>query len=218
MVMRILLLIVLELFLSRDPLISVITPTWKRGELLHEMISNLEEQQYNNLEHIIVSEGADDELADSLLQRTLKIPTYYYQAGRNWSSFLPNAFCAAPIVLGQLLAHGDYQIIWADDERAKPEHIQILYNALRTDGTDFAYSWTYVWYIDGSRAPHRIGSDPPREGQITNFLYCTELLKKAFYPIGAGRSGDWYLIEEWICKGAKWSQVPEVTMSHRADR
>jgi GT2 family glycosyltransferase len=43
----------------RRPLVSVITPTWQRHELLLEAIENVRQQTYRPIEHVIVSDGPD---------------------------------------------------------------------------------------------------------------------------------------------------------------
>ena len=46
------------------PLVSVITPTWLRHDwLLHRCMPSVQGQTYPHIEHIIVSDGPDPELA-----------------------------------------------------------------------------------------------------------------------------------------------------------
>ena len=211
--------------MSERPLVSVITPTWQRPELLRGCIENVRAQTYRPLEHVVVSDGPDDTLAD-LVRRAI-----YEQCadevfvgirpvwlGRNWSTFLPDSFCAAPTTVGMLVASGDYQVWLADDERMEPDHISALVDALEAAGADFAYGRVRM-YWDG-QAPEQgydIGSDRPQMGGITNALYRTDLLKRGLFPFGAGRTGDWACISRWITAGATWAYVPRVTLTHRID-
>lgn len=200
-----------------NPLISVITPTWQRHDLLYKAIRCLNEQLYDSLEHIIVSDGQDAEL-ELLLQTNdiTKWPTYLYHLGHNWTGKLTAAHAAAPLLTGQLLAHGTYQIFMADDELFDIDHISSLYELLVKEGVDFTYSKCEVFwkYREGKRI---IGEYPPRPGQITNFLYPISLLDKGLYRVGIGREGDWDLIERWLDRGATCAMLDRVTMGHRAD-
>jgi glycosyltransferase involved in cell wall biosynthesis len=215
------------------PLVSVITPTWQRAKLLRGCIENVRAQSYRPLEHVIVSDGQDDELDDALadlgcdqqicshevqMSRRDAYLIRHVQLGRNWSTFLPDSFCAAPVTIGMLLASGEYQTWLADDERMDPDHIESLVDALEAAGADFAYSRVQM-YRKGQAPGHsyEIGSDPPQLGQITNALYRADLLKRGLFPFGAGMTADWACIQRWMAAGATWAYVPRVTLTHRID-
>jgi hypothetical protein len=210
------------------PLVSVITPTWQRRELLAMAMLNVSMQTYRPIEHVIVSDGPDPELAvDGVLPLDLAngarddfgdLAWRLVMLGRNWSTFLPDSFCAAPVTVGMLAASGEYQTWLADDERMDPEHIAALVAALEATGADFAYSRVRMHAI-GQTPEHGydIGTDPPRLGQITNCLYRTTLLRYGLYPFGAGMTSDWACIERWMAAGARWAYVDRVTLTHRYD-
>jgi len=212
------------------PLVSVITPTWQRTDLLLDAIANVREQTYRPLEHVIVSDGQDQTLrflfdmedenrwkADGTEDERW-VPIRFVELGRNWSTYLPDSFCAAPVTVGMLTAHGDYQTWLADDERMDPEHIETLVDALEAAAADFAYARVRMHAV--GQAPEHgydIGTDPPRLGQITNALYRTTLLRYGLYPFGRGMTSDWACIERWMAAGATWAFVPRVTLTHRFD-
>lgn len=210
------------------PLVSVITGTWQRHELLLEAIENVRAQTYRPLEHVIVSDGPDPRI-DEIIQRAHTDHAYlaggsdryvrihFQQLGRNWTSVLPDSFAAAPVLAGQLLARGEYQTWLADDERADPDHIESLVDLLEESGADFAYSQVRMWLAGRPDYSWVIGSDPPLCGQITNTLYRSDLLKRGTYPLGAGMISDWALYQRWMQEGATWAFLPRVTFSHRAD-
>lgn len=210
------------------PLVSVITPTWQRAELLRGCIENVRAQVYRPLEHVVVSDGPEP-IADELVHgmaagvplgddREARVRLRYAALGRNWSTYRPDSFCAAPITVGMLVATGDYQVWLADDEVMDPEHIAALVAALESTGADFAYSRVRMHAV-GQTPEHGydIGSDPPRLGQITNVLYRTTLLRYGLYPFGAGMTSDWACIERWMARGATWAYVDRVTLTHRYD-
>ena len=56
----------------RTPLVSVITPTWQRADLLvNRCIPSVQAQDYPVVEHIIVSDGPDQLLRDYMETRRL---------------------------------------------------------------------------------------------------------------------------------------------------
>lgn len=204
------------------PLVSVLTPTWQRHDLLHQAIDNVRAQTYRPLEHVIVADGPDHDLGQTI--RSIGVASAgsdvqirFTELGRNWSSILPESFCAAPLVTAQLLARGEYQTYLADDERMEPDHIESLVDLLEASGADFVYSEVSMWFAGRPEHTWTIGSDPPMCGQITNVLYRSDLLKKGLYPFGAGMTSDWSCISQWMSRGARFAFLPRVTMTHRAD-
>jgi hypothetical protein len=210
------------------PLVSVITPTWRRPDLLRGCIENVRAQVYRPLEHVVISDGLDIEARDVVEAEDrwalATLPAKdcplldLIELGRNWSTFLTDSFCAAPVTVGMLVASGDYQTWLADDEVMDPEHIAALVAALESTGADFAYSRVRMHAV--GQAPEHgydIGADPPRLGQITNVLYRTTLLRYGLYPFGAGMTSDWACIERWMARGATWAYVDRATLTHRYD-
>src|SRR5678810_1424794 len=106
--------------MSERPLLSIITPTWDRHDLLAELIDHVREQTYPSIEHVIVSDGPDDALSDFAVEDTcwwygnhLPGHTYnvrWFSCGRNYSGLWPESFGVAPLTVGMLQAHGEYQV------------------------------------------------------------------------------------------------------------
>jgi glycosyltransferase involved in cell wall biosynthesis len=48
---------------SERPLVSIITPTWQRPDLMRGCIENVRAQSYRPLEHVIISDGPERETA-----------------------------------------------------------------------------------------------------------------------------------------------------------
>src|SRR5262252_4521190 len=175
------------------PLVSIITPTWQRHDLLRDAIENVREQTYRPLEHVIVSDGPDRTTARIAvaaldcaehLDPQRGVLVRYVPLGRNWSTFLDDSFCAAPLTVGILVASGAYQMWLADDERMAPDHIEGLVDALEAHDAHFAYSRVELTWRDDPGRRETIGTDPPTLGQVTNVLYRAETLKLGLYPFG----------------------------------
>src|SRR5678810_749424 len=147
-------------------LVSIITPTWGRHDLLMEQIENVRMQTYRPLEHVIVSDGLDEHLAVRILNADLSRAATdprirFLELGRHWSSELDESYAAAPVMVGQLLARGAYQQLWADDERAAPFFIELMVKALETTGSDFAYPRVAYYRWEDPLSVMGIGCSPP---------------------------------------------------------
>jgi glycosyltransferase involved in cell wall biosynthesis len=224
-------------------LVSVVTGTYQRHDLLLEAIQNVRQQTYRPLEHVIVADGPDPALADlvedasgcaDLLALKMIRPHEYvtdpdaqakivrirFAELGFWSSgLLTNSISAAPFMVAQLLARGDYQITMSDDERfLDPDAIAKLVDALETYEADFAYSQaeiTFAW----NNPPMTIGLSTPQSGQITQFLYRREMLDKGMlFRTHIGNATDWDAVSRTMKAHATWVFVPEVLVTHRADK
>lgn len=192
-----------------------------RHELLLDAIENVRQQSYRPLEHVIVSEGPDPELHDLVQRETTyqDVPIRFVELGRNWTTYLQNSRNAAPMIVAQLVAAGEYLCWLADDERLEYDHVESLVNLLESTGADFAYPRVRMWW--NGTSPEQgwdIGTDPPQFGQITHVLYRAALLEQGITRLGAGGCSDWRQVEEWMQAGASWAHLPRVTMTHRADQ
>jgi GT2 family glycosyltransferase len=208
---------------ERRKLVSILTPTWQRHDLLLRAVENVRAQTYRPLEHVVVSDGPDDDLQYRLIEpdnsfpRARRVGVNIVQLGRNWSSYLPDSFCAAPLMVAMLLATGDYQTWLADDETMEPDHVASLVDALEADDADFAYSRVELYRANDPGRRWTIGTDPPERGQITNVLYRADLLKSGLYPFNAGMTSDWACVERWLRAGARYAFVDRLTLMHRVD-
>jgi glycosyltransferase involved in cell wall biosynthesis len=215
---------------SERPLVSVIIPTWQRHDLLVDCLANIREQSYPNVEVVVVSDGQDDwiedfateDIAEWYGQRHLRgaYPVRWYQCGRNWTGFLSESYCSAPVMAGQLLARGAYQCLWSDDERAlDPDHLTKMVDLLESSGADFVYPVVDVYWKDDPERHRLIWADRPVCGSITHWLYRPSMIEKARgpYRTHVGRANDWDFIERALQGGATYAFLPEITFSHRID-
>lgn len=205
------------------PLLSVITPTWQRHELLLDTIRHVREQTYPNIEHVIVSDGEDAALDGLRLLSHFAgaVPLRRASLARNWSGLMPASFGIAPLTAGMLLARGEYQCWWSDDDRAlAPDHLARLVDLLESTGADFVYPKVRIWRNGDPDGPETgvIGTDPPAYCQITHFVYRASCLWRFGMPAWGTHPMDWSLIEQWMRAGARWAMLDDVTFSHRLDQ
>ncbi len=218
-------------------LVSVVTGTWQRHDLLLEAIQNVREQTYRPLEHVIVADGPDDELeawieeslgdyVDAVAERVESgdpdffVPITFQQLGKHWSSVLTNSISAAPFMVAQLLARGDYQMWLADDERMLvPDHIEKLVNLIEQYDLDFAYPQVRMWWADRPEQDCIIGTNPPQNGTFTHCLYRADMLDRgALFRTHVGSGSDWDACARMKESKARWGFLREVTLSHRVDK
>jgi glycosyltransferase involved in cell wall biosynthesis len=207
------------------PLVSVVTPTWQRPELLAETIRHLREQDYRPFEHIVISDGldlkaavvVDDARPDSDALSALE----WIELGRNWSGLMPSSFGIAPLLVGYLAAGGEYIMNWSDDDRALTQsHISRLVDLLESSGADFVYPRVRIWRNGNPAGPETktIGTDPPQHSQITHMLFRASCLHRFGMPRWGTHPVDWSLVDDWMKAGATWAMLDECTFSHRLDQ
>lgn len=215
-----------------SPLVSVITPTWQRPEWLVECLATVKNQTYHNIEHIVVSDGPDSKAEEIVRQECARrfmagnLPEVRYaECGFNTTSLFRDSFAVGPLMVGTLLARGEYQMWLADDEKLDSRHVEWLLGLIQEKQVDFVYPMVYVW---SGQAPEEggyvIGCEPPRFGRITSVLYRRELLDKAMHRFHMPRAhpgeivpDDWDMISRWLEAGATHAMLNRVTVSHRAD-
>lgn len=206
------------------PLVSVVTPTWQRPDLLAETIEHVREQDYPNVEHVVVSDGQDPGFFGADIARYIgphHPPMRFVDLGRNWSGLAPESFGIAPLMVGYLMARGEYVMPWCDDERALiPDHLSALVNLLEETGADVVYPRVRIWRSGNPDGPETaiIGTDPPHYGQITHYLFRASNLHRFGFPRWGTHPVDWSLISDWMSAGARWAMLDQVTFSHRLDQ
>jgi hypothetical protein len=213
---------------SDRPLVSVVTGTWQRHELLLELIENIRQQTYRPLEHVIVSDGPDEKLArlvaasDEQHFRKSRWGTHvsitFAECGRHWSSFLAASMSTVPFQVAQWMARGDLLMWAADDERFELDHVAALVDLLEATDSDFVYSKAELWAKDDPTFRMVIGRDPPLLGTITNALFRADLLDYRGFTPGVGSATDWDQISHWVAAGARWAMLDRVTLTHRLDK
>jgi glycosyltransferase involved in cell wall biosynthesis len=192
------------------PLVSVITPTWQRhNTLLGRCIPSVSAQTYPHVEHVIVSDGPDDELRarfmaaqDPGFRRLILLDEH--PAVPHWGTFARRAGLEA--AQGEFITYND------DDDALRTEHCALLAQAL-IDNPDagFAYSWMLSHNPSGD---HTIGDCvPPVYGQLGSPMIMHRRSVLEFATWGEPDAAeDWKLVELWIASGVQYVPVKQVTV------
>ena len=192
--------------LARRPKISVITPTWQRARLLlTRCIPSVAEQDYDGeVEHVIVSDGPDETLAD--VPGVVFLPDHRPAANRGiWAR-----------LAGTRLATGDLIAYLDDDNAWRRGHLRLLADAIGREDVSFAYSRALCRNGKIGKT-WEIGCARPVFGQVDTSLimHRAGLLETATWQ-PSGRPADWDLVDRWLEAGATWTHVPEITLDYYA--
>ena len=192
------------------PLVSVITPTWQRREmLLTKCIPSVQAQGYPQVEHIVVSDGPDPELAAQLQQPWL-------DGWRNlWYRELPEHdperhFGHHGRAAGIEYSLGRYITYCDDDDVLRPMHCSLLAQALdKNPQAGFAVSRMLSHGPGGSSV---IGYGEIACGNVGTpmIMHRREILEHGTWD-HASQYEDWDLVLSWINAGITWVRVEEET-------
>lgn len=196
------------------PLVSVITPTWQRHALLTKRcIPSVSAQTYRPVEHVIVSDGPDQELRSALAAwergdqqpgagiRYEELPEH--EPGEHWGHW--GRLRGIDLAAGNLIAYLD------DDDAYRPGHVMLLTQVLTANP---AAEWAYSRMA--SHTPGRetvIGTVPPACFAIGTpmIMHRRRLLDVANWDV-ASPIEDWELVSQWLAAGAVYVSIPDVTV------
>lgn len=190
------------------PLVSVITPTWQRHDLLlGRCIPSVQVQTCNDLEHIVVSDGPDPELVRLLAER---YPPWRHPPVR--FAELPShigSWGGPGRALGAALAQGTYIAYLDDDDAYRPVHVATLATALELHPeVGFVHSAMVAHLPSGARLKY---SGPPGVMLGTPMImHRRELLDIATWP--SGLHEDTALVQAWMDAGVKHGAVTMTTV------
>lgn len=190
-----------------SPLVSVITPTWQRHELLfNRCVMSVQAQDYNPVEHVIVSDGPDPVLSSAFTGSIMAGTPRYYELGEHEPAEHYGHYAR---LLGLEHARGDYITYCDDDDSLRPEHCHLLAEALNDDPdagfavsrmvSHHAHAVTVGW---GPLAPGNVGSPM--------IMHRREILSHGTWG-PASWLEDWQLVERWLDAGIRYVNVDAET-------
>jgi glycosyltransferase involved in cell wall biosynthesis len=195
-----------------------VTPTWQRYDLLlGRCMPSAAAQDYGNIEHVIVSDGPDPELAERIARVTSwsRVPVRFEQLPEHDPAIRWGLHAR---LRGIALAKGDYIAYLDDDNSFRPAHVSRLVAALEANpAAGFAYSRMQV---NGRGPAYLIGSDPPASGLIdtSEIMHRPGLLEVATWQDdGTQETIDWDLIARWMAAGVSWVLDDAVTCDYYAN-
>lgn len=132
------------------PIITVITVTKNRPNLLERAIKTVKEQTYNNIKHLIIIDDCPSTLKmlEEKYKNDCNISWEYHEREKNDKS--------GPNILAKLRTDAIHKIgkgwfsFLDDDNEFYPEHIQKLYDFAIKNNCDAVHSYREVMYKDGT--------------------------------------------------------------------
>lgn len=206
----------------KDFLVSVITATWERDELLLDRcIPSIQAQAYDGvIEHVIVSDGPNPGLRDKLPASTSNYRVKYIELSEHTGN---TRWGVDAKLAGLEEAEGEFIAYLDDDNEWRPNHVSVLSNAL-TQYPDllapvpigFAYSYTQMRHVNG-REWFVAGALEPTFGAIdvSAIMHRSDILELATWrDLGPELQNniDFDLIERWLSAGVRWNVVPTLTV------
>jgi len=126
-------------------LISIITPTYNCGHLIHRLLNSVLNQTYNNIEMFVIDDGSTD-------NTRMIIDGYFKKFNDKGYAFhyvyQDNQGQSAALNSGLKLIKGDY-LVWpdADDWYAEPNSLEILVTALDDADADVSCVRCLSYYV-----------------------------------------------------------------------
>lgn len=179
------------------PLVSVCTPTWRRHDLLlARCLPSVQGQDYGNVEHVIVSDGPDENLRDALARwKAPRHPVRYSELPQHHDD--PNFGHYARLRAVEQAA-GEYIMYNDDDDALRPEHCTLMAAALdASPDAGFAVSRMISHYSEEQLLP--IGWGPLGCGNVGTpmIAHRRELLDVATWG-PPSQLEDWELVKRWL--------------------
>lgn len=191
------------------PLVSVVTPTWQRCRLLLERcVPSVQQQTYVSLEHIIVSDGPDPDLAAAICETEQRRPIRFSELPVHE----PSHYGHKARMAGIEAAGGDFIAYLDDDDSYRPDHLAIMMRALLEAEAPWGYPSCLV-HLD--RGEVRIGDGRLARGRVgtSMIIHRREILRTQTWLDEPGPP-DWNLIYRWTKAGLLPVSVDEVTVDY----
>lgn len=192
------------------PLVSVITPTWQRHDvLLGRCVPSVQAQSRSRFEHVIVSDGPDPDLAARQWPpgvRYLELPAH--PQGVRWGHEARLHGIAASY--GQVIAYCD------DDDAWRPDHLAVCVAALLADPlAGFAVPRMIAHTRFGQA---RIGDGALARGRVATsmIVHWREILDTDTWTEDPAPP-DWVLVSRWLDAGIAYASPDAVTVDYYPD-
>ena len=202
--------------ISNIPLVSIITITYNRADLIHRCIESIQKQTYLNYEHIIV-DGASTDNTERVVKSYNDIHIKYIK--------LKNRGPQIQMKAGSNLAQGKYVTFLDDDDEYLPSKIEKQVALFETLPEEYGIVYCWMTYYNFNEPDkiiriHKtelkgfVGDIAPSKPLITGTP--TILLRRSVFEKFGGTFNDsiGYLMSDWelcarICQKYKVDYVPE---------
>lgn len=214
---------------GNQPLVSIITITHNRGDLIHRCIESIAFQTYTNIEHIIVDGASTD--------RTQEVVKSYQQKDSRLKYILLKENLSIPetIWLGFEKSQGQYITFLDDDDEYCLTKIEMQVQKFSELADDYGMVYCWMTYYDTSTMQQIRLHAPKLRGDVAEDVVSdypiisgtpTLMIRRDIFEKSGGWKEDIGIVSDWefatrICQICKVDYVPEslikiyVNHSHR---
>lgn len=210
---------------AAPPLVTVRIATYRRGQLVADRaIASALAQTHQNLEILVVGDCCDEATANAV--RGVRDPRVRFinlpERGRYPDDPLLRWMVAGAAPMNHALdvLRGDWVAPLDDDDEFTTDHVEVLLDACRSRGLEFAWGKALVEGRDGHWS--ECGAPTLRPGSIAHVavLYSSRL--RRFHHDGEcwriDEPGDWNLWQRFARAGVKMGFVDQVVSKHYVER
>lgn len=202
--------------MDREPLVSVITITRNRGNLIGRAIKSVLNQTYKNIEYIVV-DGASDDNTDEVVGRFNDERLHYTKLESNWP-------IASTINHGVSISHGEYVTFLDSDDEYLPTKLEMQLKKIQTLPEDYGMVYCWMTYYDSKTLSKIRIHNPQIKGNVSNSVVEKPIVsgtptfffrRQAFLENGGWKDADEIgIVSDWemaarFCQKWKVDFVPE---------
>lgn len=208
-----------EAFITPNPLVSVLIPTFDRTEpLTTRAIPSVLAQTHDNVEVVVIGDGSPGHLVEAVAtieDPRLRFHNLTYNGPYEQDRY--SRWCASGTpALNAALRHarGHWISVLGDDDQMPASHIEILLDFARRSHVEFVYGRLRI--TDREGVPHVTGSFPPAFGQINlqSSLWHAGLrfLEFELAQAALGVPNDWALVRRMMRVGVTMAHTESTTV------
>ncbi len=207
---------------EREPLVSVVIPTYDNHRLLGERsLPSILEQTYQNFEVLVVGDNAPEEAARTVASFGDERLRFHNLNRRGPYPSDPSAFwhVAGVPAYNEAVrrARGRWIAPLGDDDAFRPHHIEALLELARRERHEATYG-RFLTHFRDDRAPEEVGVFPPAHGHfgVQVLLYHASL---RFFEMELADElfsmpGDWSLAERMLRCGVRFGMLDDVVTDY----
>jgi glycosyltransferase involved in cell wall biosynthesis len=210
---------------KKNPLVSVLVPTYNRGNILVERtIPSILKQTHTNFEIIIVGDHCTDE-TEKLIKKIndKRIKFYNLEERGKYPKKLRDKWFVAGVTPANRaieLSSGDWIAPLDDDDEFSDDHIETLLEYALVNDYEMVYGKVEVEFKPNKW--NYLGSYPPKQGTISRMSAIYHSNLKFFkYDINSwkyGEPADWNMCRRMKEAGVKIGFINEIVGKHYMER
>ncbi len=156
--------------IDRFPLVSIITPVYNGAEYLEDLIQSVLQQDYPNIEHLVIDDGSQDEGATVAILK--KFPRLRWWSHENKGQY-------ATMNEGLLAAQGEYVCFVSADDIVSPGAVTAAMRFLHEQqGYDGVFGVTGYIDLAGNNSPYFV---PFRNAPVCFYPYFAHISHCSLY-------------------------------------